>query len=102
MALLPSAGSDNTVGVLISTKADDGAIKTTQAELQVLGKTANEAGGKAASSFENFNKGLKNAGQQMTDVGRTLTTHITLPIVGVATAAVKSAMDFQQAMTYIR
>lgn len=98
MAALPGVGNESTVGVLITTTADDGAIKTTQAELTVLGDTATKAGNNAASAFENFTKGLKTVGQQMTDVGRSMTTAFTLPIVGIAVASTKMAMDFQQSM----
>src|SRR5260370_876858 len=98
MALLPSAGSDNSVGILISTKADDSGIKQTEAELSTLGETAAAAGGKGASAIEQFNSKLKTVGTQMTDVGRNLTTYITLPIAGIAAASVKSAMQFQQDM----
>src|SRR5438270_11937571 len=58
------------------------------------------------TAIEGAKKGFaglwKDVGQQMTAVGRDMSTYVTLPIVGVAAAAVKSATDFQQAMTYIR
>jgi len=98
MALLPSAGSDNTVGVLITTTADDGAITTTQAQLTALGDTAKLSGGAASSAFDNFTSKLKSVGQQMANVGRTLTTTVTLPIVGIAYESTKMAMQFQQDM----
>lgn len=102
MALLPSAGSENTVGVLITTTADDGAIKTTQAELTVLGDTAAQAGAKAKSGIQQFSDTLSKAGQQMIDTGRSMSTYVSLPIIGIGAAAIKSATTFQQAMTYIR
>lgn len=102
MALLPSSGSQETVGVLITTVADDGAITTTQAQLTALGDTAKASGAAASSAFDNFNNGLKNVGQQMTEVGKTMSTYVTLPIAGIAYEAVKSAASFQQQMTYIR
>src|SRR5579883_3412895 len=98
MPPLPSAGSGNTVGVLLSIKADDGAVKTVQAELTGLGNTAKGVGATAKSSFDQFTSSLKSVGQQATDVGRSLTAGITLPVVGVGVAAVKAASDFQTQM----
>src|SRR5436309_14257399 len=90
--------SNNKVGVLITTAAEGEGIKTTQAELTVLGDTAKKTAGTSVSAFESFNKSLKSVGQQMTDVGRSMTTSITLPIVGIGAESVKSAMEFQQSM----
>ena len=98
MAALPGVGNESTVGVLIATTADDGAIKTTQAELTILGDTAAKAGNTAASAFDTFTKNLKSVGQQMTETGRSMTTAFTLPIVGVAAASTAMAMKFQQSM----
>lgn len=94
--------STNKVGVLIETVANDGAITQTTAQLTVLGDTAKKAGATSVSAFESFNKSLKSVGQQMSDVGRSMTGAITLPIVGIGYEAIKSAVSFQQAMTYVR
>jgi len=101
MAVLPSAGSENTIGVLITTVADDGALKTTTAELQVLGDEAKKSGASAisaSSNFDTFNSGLKSFGSQAQAVGRSLSTYVTAPIVGIGYEAVKMAMTFQQSM----
>ena len=42
--------------------------------------------------------GLKNLGQGVSSVGKALTAGLTLPIVGVGVASVKTASDFQGAM----
>ena len=42
--------------------------------------------------------GLKNLGQGISSVGKALTAGLTLPIVGVGVASVKTASDFQGAM----
>jgi|GEM_PF-1153110 len=49
---------------------------------------------KAEERFEGFQK----AGERLGDIGKTLTMGITLPIAGVAAAAVKMTADFEQAM----
>ena len=93
--------SGNTVGVLIKTVADNGAITQTQAELTVLEDKAKAAGAGAAtakSSFDNFNSSLKKVGDQTAAVGRSMTAGITAPIAAIGYEAVKSAMNFQQAM----
>jgi TP901 family phage tail tape measure protein len=52
----------------------------------------------ASASMASVSKNLQATGQSMINAGRTLTTDVTLPIVGVGVAAAKSASDFQSAM----
>lgn len=57
------------------------------------------------NEIENTGKkldGLNNLGNGMTSVGKTLTTSVTLPIVGVGTAATKLASDFEYAMSQVK
>lgn len=42
---------------------------------------------------------LQSAGNSITSAGKTLTTHVTVPIVGLGTAAVKTISDFESAMS---
>ena len=44
---------------------------------------------------------IENAGGKVADVGKTLTTHVTVPIVAAGTAAVKTAADFDSAMSKV-
>lgn len=44
---------------------------------------------------------LRSWGDQMTNIGRSLTRNITLPLAGVATAALKMSMDFEESMQKI-
>ena len=44
---------------------------------------------------------LEQAGEKIADVGTTLTTHVTVPIVAAGTAAVKTATDFDAAMSKV-
>lgn len=47
-------------------------------------------------------KQIQNAGKTIANAGATLTKTVTLPIAGVATAAVKTAADFEGAMTEVK
>lgn len=57
------------------------------------------------SQFDKATSGLrsnlKNVGDKMTSVGRTMTTHVTLPIVAAGAAAIKLATDFESSMSKI-
>lgn len=44
---------------------------------------------------------LRQLGSKVSDVGKTLTTHLTVPLVGVGTAAVKVTADFDSAMSEV-
>ena len=46
-------------------------------------------------------RSLKNFGDKATKTGRTLSTRVTLPMVGLGAAAVKTAADFESSMTKI-
>ena len=44
---------------------------------------------------------LQSAGKSIISAGKTLTTHVTVPIVGLGTAAVKTISDFESAMSRV-
>jgi len=44
-------------------------------------------------------KGIQNMATKMSSIGMSMTKYLTLPIMGVGIAAVKSGMDFEDAMT---
>lgn len=46
-------------------------------------------------------KFMKNAGKQITDIGKTLTVGITTPLLGLGTISVKTAADFQESMSKV-
>ena len=56
----------------------------------------------AVNSLKGYGSRLQGAmdsvGKKFTSVGKNLTTKVTLPIVGIGTAAVKTSMDFEAAM----
>lgn len=60
---------------------------------------------KIQSDIESTGKkldGLNNLGTGITNVGKSLTTSLTLPIAGVGTAAVKLATDFEYSMSQVQ
>ena len=52
---------------------------------------------KVGKDFE----GLKKLGEGVSNIGKKLTMGLTLPIVGMGTASVKTAMDFESAMNEV-
>src|ERR1700712_5296367 len=52
----------------------------------------------ASAAMQGVGANLKSVGESMTSAGRTLTTDVTLPIVGIGIAATKMASDFQASM----
>jgi TP901 family phage tail tape measure protein len=52
----------------------------------------------ASAAMASVGDKLKSVGESMTSAGRTLTADVTLPIVGIGTAATKMASDFQASM----
>nr|DAO09684.1 MAG TPA: minor tail protein [Caudoviricetes sp.] len=75
-------------------------IIETEQELQNLQREA-EASGTALAKLGQAGEMLENAGGKIADVGKTLTTHVTVPIAAAGTAAVKTAADFDAAMSKV-
>jgi TP901 family phage tail tape measure protein len=53
----------------------------------------------AQAKLRTFGETLKNIGGKITGVGQSLTTYVTLPILGVGTAATKMAIDLDKQLT---
>src|SRR5690625_6881575 len=56
-------------------------------------------------STENFNKTanrIKDVGNKFTDAGKKMTAGVTLPLAGIATAAVSTVMKFDDSMSQVR
>lgn len=83
------------MGRVISTAIQfiDGFTKPSKEVIQSMRQMGNEA--------IKAGKQIQSAGKTISNVGSTLTTAITLPIAGVATAAVKTAADFESAMSEV-
>ena len=56
---------------------------------------------KMAGNIKKTAKEIQNAGKAISSVGSTMTKAITVPIAGIATAAVKTAADFEAAMSEV-
>lgn len=83
------------MGRVISTAIQfiDGFTKPSKEVIQSMRQMGNEA--------IKAGKQIQNAGKTISNVGSSLTKSITLPIAGVATAAVKTAADFEAAMSEV-
>ena len=75
-------------------------IIETEQELQNLQREA-EASSTALAKLGQAGEMLENAGGKIADVGTTLTTHVTVPVMAAGTAAVKTAADFDSAMSKV-
>ena len=75
-------------------------IIETEQELQNLQREA-EASSTALAKLGQAGEMLEKAGDKIADVGTTLTTHVTVPVMAAGTAAVKTAADFDSAMSKV-
>lgn len=75
-------------------------IIETEQELQNLQREA-EASSTALAKLGQAGEMLEKAGDKIADVGTTLTTHVTVPIAAAGIAAVKTAADFDSAMSKV-
>jgi len=85
------------VNLLISSKFDSKGIKSAQRELRQM-----EAQLKGPmQKFNDFGKLMQGFGDKMAKVGGSLTKSVTLPIVGLGTAALLTAADFEKSMNKV-
>ena len=72
-------------------------------EVVIVGDaTALEAAlGKSSAQVAGFANKMESAGKSMASAGKTMTTHLTLPIVAAGAVAVKFAVDFQHNMELV-
>ena len=75
-------------------------IIATEQELQRLQQEAVNANEKL-TQIGNAGRSLEEFGKKMTGVGKSLTTHVTAPIVAVGAAAVKTTADFDSQMSKV-
>ena len=75
-------------------------IIETEQELQNLQREA-EASSTALAKLGQAGEMLEKAGDKIADVGTTLTTHVTVPVMAAGTAAVKTAAAFDSAMSKV-
>lgn len=55
----------------------------------------------ASKKFDEFSNNFEKNGKKISDIGSSMTTKITLPLAGFATAAGKMSMDFENAMAKV-
>ena len=75
-------------------------ILETEQELQNL-QTQAAGSSEALAKLGQVGETLEKVGGKIADVGETLTTHVTVPILAAGTAAVKTASDFDSAMSKV-
>lgn len=73
-------------------------VAATEQNLKKLEKQLKETNNSWKTAAENLNK----FGEKATDVGKSMTAKVTLPIIGVGTAAVKAGADFEAAMSEVQ
>ncbi|MBR3431196.1 MAG: phage tail tape measure protein, partial [Clostridia bacterium] len=81
------------------------AARETDAEIKKLTEELyrmKSAWTQAGTALTNFSKKCGTLSKAMTKAGKTLTTHITTPIVALGTTAVKASMDFESSFAYVR
>ena len=76
----------------------DAEIKRLTEELYRMKSAWTQAG----TTLTNFSKKCGTLSKALTKAGKTLTTHITTPIVALGTTAVKASMDFESSFAYVR
>lgn len=84
----------------IVARAKDEASREMQKVKDSVDQTA-DAVNKSSGGFDKFTKALDAGGKKISDVGGSMTTKLTLPIVGIGTAATIAATDFNGAMANI-
>ncbi|GIP63368.1 hypothetical protein J32TS6_19230 [Virgibacillus pantothenticus] len=80
-------------------------VSNTREELEKLKRQqefANSRWGKMSSNLDDFSKRMDKTGTKMMSAGRTMTTHVTLPVLGLGTAAFKMASDFESAFAGVK
>lgn len=65
-------------------------------------KDVNEELTKGTANLEEYADKIGKTGEKISSAGKTLTTHVTAPIAGVGTAAVKTAADFESSMSQVQ
>ena len=76
-------------------------IAKTEAKLKDLAKEAADANS-ALTKIGDVGSAMQKAGSTMTSAGKTLTTYVTAPILGLGTMAVKTGADFDESMSKVK
>lgn len=65
-------------------------------------KDVNEELAKGTANLEEYADKIGKTGEKISSAGKTLTTHVSAPIAGIGTAAVKTAADFESSMSQVQ
>ncbi len=83
----------------------ESSLKNLEKQLKDANDTLAEHGskaGQAAEKLEDFSKRAKKAGDGLESAGKTLTKGLTVPIMAAATAATKSAIEYEDAFAGVK
>ena len=97
-ALAQLKASNTTGEVTEEQKALERQVIETEQKLGNLKKEYSEFGGVATQKLKIVSSKLKDVGSAVTNAGKTLTTHLTVPIVGAAGASVAAWKEVDEAM----
>lgn len=100
-ALAKMKASSTTGEVTKEQEALEREIIDTQQELEKLEKDYASFGSVGAQKLQAAGKAMQDFGDKITSAGKTLTTKVTAPIVGVGAAAVKTTADFDAQMSKV-
>lgn len=76
-------------------------IVETENELKQLAIEAGKSN-KAVSDLSNVSEGFKKVGGSLTDIGKKMTTNVTVPLAAVGAGATKVAADFESSMSQVQ
>ena len=97
-ALAQLQANSTTGEVTEEQKALEREIAATQAELEGLTKEYKEFGSVGAQQMQQVGGKIKEIGGSMTEAGKTLTTHVTAPILAVGAASMAAFSEVDDAM----
>ncbi len=90
------------ITINVTSKLNDYALKQAQREMMLLGKQAIASNATMSGAFLRSGAAMQAFGARMSGVGRTMNTHVTLPLALAGVASAKFAMDYQKQMTMVR
>ena len=105
MAVLPTAGANEAIGIEVVSVADNAGFDSSIAHMEALKantEALNASTTRLNTTQSTFASTLKSASGTALEVGRTMSTYATLPIVGLGAASVMAANNFQQSMLLIK
>jgi TP901 family phage tail tape measure protein len=88
----------NSIDVVVKGDYDDKAINRAIKDLERM-QAASES---TTKKINDFGQEMQKAGEKISSVGKTLTLGVTLPIVGIGTAAVMASADFETTMNTLQ